>query len=63
MTNEQESDYKIKVANEFKVGEMLQHENIIKTFELIKDYSNTTKQIIDPDYYIIMEYCQYDFSI
>ena len=49
MTNEQESDYKIKVANEFKVGEMLQHENIIKTFELIKDYSNTTKQIIDPD--------------
>ena len=61
MTNEQESDYKIKVANEFKVGEMLQHENIIKTFELIKDYSNTTKQIIDPDYYIIMEYCQYDF--
>lgn len=61
MTNEQESDYKIKVANEFKVGEVLQHENIIRTFELIKDYSNTTKQITDPDYYIIMEYCQYDF--
>ena len=46
-----------------KWEKMLQHENIIKTFELIKDYSNTTKQIIDPDYYIIMEYCQYDFSI
>ncbi|KAI5952538.1 hypothetical protein KGF54_003405 [Candida jiufengensis] len=58
---EQESDYQTKVQNEYKVGEYLVHQNIIHTFELIKDYSITNKYIKDPDYYIVMEYCSYDF--
>lgn len=56
--NETEADYKIKVSNEFKVGEILVHENLIKTAELIKDNHGVFGS---PDYYIIMEYCKYDF--
>ncbi|KAI5960999.1 uncharacterized protein KGF55_004266 [Candida pseudojiufengensis] len=58
---EQENDYQTKVQNEYKVGEYLIHQNIIHTYELIKDYSITTKYIKDPDYYIVMEYCSFDF--
>ncbi|WEJ96618.1 hypothetical protein PSN45_004159 [Yamadazyma tenuis] len=58
LTNESESDYKVKVNNEFKIGEVLDHENLIKTTEMIKDQSTVFGAI---DYYIIMEYCKYDF--
>ncbi|KAI5948700.1 hypothetical protein KGF57_005311 [Candida theae] len=61
LPNEQESDYTIKVQNEYKVGEYLHHQNIIHTYELIKDYSKVGGKVIDPDYYIVMEYCPYDF--
>ncbi|KAG7663089.1 uncharacterized protein J8A68_003399 [[Candida] subhashii] len=61
LPQEAQSDYEIKVKNEFKVGDYLKHQNIIYTFELIKDYSKISKQKLDPDYYIIMEYCPFDF--
>lgn len=58
---EQEADYKTKVLNEYKVGEFLTHQNLIHTFELLEDYSHTNSKIVDPDYFIVMEYCPYDF--
>lgn len=58
LPRESESDYKSKVKNEFKIGEVMHHENLIHTIELIKDH---TTLIGDPDYYIIMDYCPYDF--
>jgi len=61
LPNEQDSDYKMKVQNEYKVGEYLDHQNIIHTFELIKDYSKVGGKVTDPDYYIVMEYCPFDF--
>ncbi|KAI5950606.1 hypothetical protein CANMA_005266 [Candida margitis] len=61
LPNEQESDYNIKVQNEYKVGEYLDHQNIIHTYELIKDYSKVGGKTTDPDYYIVMEYCPFDF--
>lgn len=61
LPNEQESDYTIKVQNEYRVGEYLDHQNIIHTYELIKDYSKVGGKITDPDYYIVMEYCPFDF--
>ncbi|CAK9439127.1 uncharacterized protein LODBEIA_P33510 [Lodderomyces beijingensis] len=61
LPSEQEADYKTKVQNEYKVGEFLVHQNVIHTFDLIKDYSHTNSKIVDPDYYIVMEYCPFDF--
>ncbi|KAK6205173.1 putative serine/threonine-protein kinase [Scheffersomyces amazonensis] len=65
LPTENELDYKIKVKNEFKIGEYLNHENLIHTIELISDYpTNVTKKkskSIEPDYHIVMEYCEYDF--
>ena len=61
LPNEQEDDYTTKVQNEYRVGEYLNHQNIIHTYELIKDYSKVGGKTTDPDYYIVMEYCPYDF--
>ncbi|RCK58186.1 putative serine/threonine-protein kinase RTK1 [Candida viswanathii] len=58
LPNEQESDYKVKVYNEYQIAELLNHENLIKTYELIKDYK---KNAPVADYYIVMEYCKFDF--
>lgn len=59
LPNELELDYKVKVKNEFKVGEMLKHQNLIHTFELIKETSS--KFLADTEYFIVMEYAPYDF--
>lgn len=60
LPNEAESDYKIKVNNEYKVGEILNHENLIKTIELVKE--NTGLMMFsNAEYYMIMEYCPFDF--
>lgn len=56
LKNESDHDYKTKVRNEFKIGELLQHEHLIKTVELIKE-----TKFGGTDYYMIMEYCRYDF--
>lgn len=61
LSQEAQADYETKVQNEFKVGDYLKHQNIIYTFELIKDYSKVSKTKLDPDHYIIMEYCPFDF--
>lgn len=58
-------DYRTKVEVEFKIGQQLTHENVIHTIELITDMP-TRKMIsanptLEPDYYIVMEYCAYDF--
>lgn len=58
LPSETESDYKIKVSNEFKIGDILDHENLIKTHELIKDQTGVFNH---PEYYIIMDYCPFDF--
>lgn len=59
LPNESEHDYKVKVKNEFKIGQYLNHENLIHTIELIKE--NGSKLLADSEYYIIMEYCPFDF--
>lgn len=56
LPNENEHDYKVKVKNEFKIGQHLKHENLIHTIELIKETEMTSVE-----YYIVMEYCPYDF--
>ncbi|KAK6463884.1 kinase-like domain-containing protein [Scheffersomyces coipomensis] len=74
LPTENELEYKIKVKNEFKIGEYLNHENLIHTIELIKEYPNISpnssssilkkkvvSKVSEPDYYIVMEYCEYDF--
>lgn len=62
---ESENEYRNKVEAEFKIGKQLNHENLIHTVELIKDMP-TKKMVslngyLEPDYYIVMEYCAYDF--
>ncbi|KAK6459409.1 protein kinase [Scheffersomyces xylosifermentans] len=75
LPGEQESDYKSKVKNEFKIGALLKHENLINTVELINDAPKDThssssrfsskrktpKVPVEPEYYIVMEYCPFDF--
>ena len=76
LPSEVESDYKVRVKNEFKIGEYLSHDNLIHTMELIKDYptdkptnlshhsitkNKASKLLQDPVYYIVMEYCPFDF--
>ncbi|ODV76892.1 Pkinase-domain-containing protein [Suhomyces tanzawaensis NRRL Y-17324] len=66
LPTESEADYKVRVKNEFKIGEFAKHENLIHTFELIKDYpghggARSSKLISDPEYYMVMEYCPFDF--
>ncbi|CUM52834.1 uncharacterized protein AC631_02825 [Debaryomyces fabryi] len=56
LPNENEHDYKVKVKNEFKIGQHLRHENLIHTIELIKE-----SEMMSVEYYIVMEYCPYDF--
>lgn len=59
---ESETDYKTKVRNEYKIGKLLNHENLIFTKELIKDYPNKSRMSNnDAEFYIVMEYCPYDF--
>lgn len=58
LPRESESDYKAKVKNEYKIGEVMHHENLIHTVELIRDHASL---IGDADYYIVMDYCPYDF--
>lgn len=59
LPQEAENDYKVKVNNEFKIGEILTHENLINTIELVKE--NHGGMFGSMEYYIIMEYCPYDF--
>lgn len=56
MPTENEHDYKVKVKNEFKIGQHLLHENLIHTIELIKE-----SEVGLTEYYIVMEFCPYDF--
>lgn len=58
LSTESEHDYKVKVKNEFKIGQYLKHENLINTIELIKENEHKASLV---EYYIIMEYCPYDF--
>lgn len=55
--SESERDYKVKVKNEFKIASVFDHANLIKTYELVTETSLTH----DPEYYIVMDYCPYDF--
>lgn len=59
LTNESDQDYKVKVKNEFTIGDYLNHENVIRTVELIKETSS--KFMSEPEYFIVMEYCPFDF--
>lgn len=59
LQNETDADYKTKVKNEFKIGQYLTHQNLIHTIELFKE--SPGKFLGDPEYYIVMEYCPYDF--
>lgn len=59
LPNESDLDYRTKVKNEFKVGEYLTHQNLIHTIELIKE--SQSKFLSESSYYIVMEYCPYDF--
>lgn len=58
LPQELDLDYNTKVNNEFKIGQKLQHENLIHTIELIKEVNGVFSSI---EYFIIMEYCEYDF--
>lgn len=57
LKNESDQDYKTKVKNEFLIGEYLTHQNLIHTMELFHEDFGTGS----PEYYIVMEYCPYDF--
>lgn len=52
LPNEREHDYKTKVKNEFLIGDYLNHQNLIHTMELTQE---------GEDFFIVMEYCPYDF--
>lgn len=72
LSGETDNDFKIRVKNEFMIGEHLKHPNIIHTYDLIKDYPGSgqhhhhhkhgvSKLISEPQYFMVMEYCPYDF--
>lgn len=50
--NENKSDYAKKVTAEFCIGSTLHHCNVVETLDLIYD---------EKKYYVVMEYCPYDF--
>lgn len=58
-------DYRHKVEVEYRIGQQLRHENLIHTVELITDMPTKKMMLVnphqEPDYYIVMEYCAYDF--
>lgn len=58
LKGEAEHDYITKVKNEFLIGDHLLHQNLIHTIELIQD---RTGAFDGPEFYIVMEYCPYDF--
>ncbi|KAM9886895.1 hypothetical protein OXX69_013548, partial [Metschnikowia pulcherrima] len=58
LKHENEQDYIRKVRNEFLVGEHLSQQNLINTIELYHEKSDGTST---PEYFIVMEYCPYDF--
>lgn len=55
---ESNQDYLRKVRNEFLVGEHLTHQNLIHTIELFQEDSTNSSA---SEYFIVMEYCPYDF--
>lgn len=55
---ESNQDYLRKVRNEFLVGEHLTHQNLIHTIELFQEESTNSSA---SEYFIVMEYCPYDF--
>lgn len=58
LKGETEHDYMTKVKNEFLIGDYLRHQNLIHTMELIQDQVPAAD---GAEYYIVMEYCPYDF--
>ncbi|OBA19939.1 kinase-like protein [Metschnikowia bicuspidata var. bicuspidata NRRL YB-4993] len=58
LRSENEQDYLRKVRNEFLVGKHLSHQNLIHTIELFQENSDSSTS---SEYYIVMEYCPYDF--
>lgn len=50
---ESTSDYHKKITAEFMIGSTLHHENIIETFDMLKESKTNIL--------IVMEYCPYDF--
>lgn len=58
LKGETEHDYMTKVKNEFLIGDYLVHQNLIHTVELIQDHVPAAD---GAEYYIVMEYCPYDF--
>lgn len=58
LNGEGDNDYMTKVKNEFLIGDYLLHQNLVHTVELIKDRAPSSDGV---EYFIIMEYCPYDF--
>lgn len=58
LKGESDHDYMTKVKNEFLIGDYLLHQNLIHTMELIRDHVRAED---GAEYYIVMEYCPYDF--
>lgn len=58
LKGEGENDYMTKVKNEFLIGDYLHHQNLVHTVELIQDRGPSSESV---EYYIIMEFCPYDF--
>lgn len=58
LRGEGDNDYMTKVKNEFLIGDHLLHQNLIHTIELIRDLTPSSDGV---EYYIVMEYCPYDF--
>lgn len=51
---EDETDFGTKIKNEYLIGEFLHHQNLIRTYEMLH-------ADVGSDFYIVMEYCPYDF--
>lgn len=56
LPNEAVHDYTTKVKNEFVIGEHLRHQNLIHTMKMFRE-----DKLGSATYYIVMEYCPYDF--
>ncbi|KAF7580700.1 Protein kinase domain family protein [Clavispora lusitaniae] len=56
LPNEAVHDYTTKVKNEFVIGEHLRHQNLIHTMKMFRE-----DKLGSTTYYIVMEYCPYDF--
>lgn len=58
LKTETEHDYIRKVKNEFLVGDYLKQQNLIHTIELFLEKPDKNSPL---EYFIVMEYCPYDF--